>query len=162
MYDNLQDDGLRDSSKIAAFDFDGCLAKTDVKRYFFIWSHDIVINNAVGFCGSMDLIYFTRNILSKWYYCCCCGCWCRHLTYIMCFWLLRNLSFSFRVGANEWTIMHPSIPDKLQSLYNDGYKLVCPLFLVKTVDIYCQYLRTSELLYETLHVACSFVFVYCR
>ncbi|BAT89548.1 hypothetical protein LR48_Vigan08g036400 [Vigna angularis] len=55
-----RDDGLRDSSKIAAFDFDGCLAKTDVKR----------------------------------------------------------------VGANEWTLMHSSIPDKLQSLYNDGYKLV--------------------------------------
>ncbi|XP_047173278.1 polynucleotide 3'-phosphatase ZDP isoform X1 [Vigna umbellata] len=55
-----RDDGLRDSSKIAAFDFDGCLAKTDVRR----------------------------------------------------------------VGANEWTLMHSSIPDKLQSLYNDGYKLV--------------------------------------
>ncbi|XP_014493395.1 polynucleotide 3'-phosphatase ZDP isoform X3 [Vigna radiata var. radiata] len=55
-----RDDGLRDSSKIAAFDFDGCLAKTDVKR----------------------------------------------------------------VGANEWTLMHSTIPDKLQSLYNDGYKLV--------------------------------------
>ncbi|KAK7342743.1 hypothetical protein VNO80_25699 [Phaseolus coccineus] len=55
-----RDDGFRDSSKIAAFDFDGCLAKTDMKR----------------------------------------------------------------VGANEWTLMHPSIPDKLQSLYSDGYKLV--------------------------------------
>ena len=29
----LQDDGLHDSSKIAAFDFDGCLAKTAVKKY---------------------------------------------------------------------------------------------------------------------------------
>ncbi|KAK7405330.1 hypothetical protein VNO78_06561 [Psophocarpus tetragonolobus] len=55
-----RDDGLRDSTKIAAFDFDGCLAKTDVKR----------------------------------------------------------------VGANAWSLMHSSIPDKLQSLYNDGYKLV--------------------------------------
>ncbi|CAJ1978487.1 unnamed protein product [Sphenostylis stenocarpa] len=55
-----RDDGLRDSSKIAAFDFDGCLAKTDVKR----------------------------------------------------------------VGANAWDLMHSSIPDKLQSLHNDGYKLV--------------------------------------
>lgn len=26
--------------------------------------------------------------------------------------------------------MYPSIPDKLQSLYKDGYKLVCVLFLV--------------------------------
>lgn len=32
----MQDDGLHDSSKIAAFDFDGCLAKTDVKRYVCI------------------------------------------------------------------------------------------------------------------------------
>ncbi|CAL0333718.1 unnamed protein product [Lupinus luteus] len=55
-----RDDGLRDSSKIAAFDFDGCLAKTDVKR----------------------------------------------------------------VGADAWSLMYPSIPDKLQSLYNDGFKLV--------------------------------------
>ncbi|KAE9617040.1 putative phosphoric monoester hydrolase [Lupinus albus] len=53
-------DGLNDSSKIAAFDFDGCLAKTDVKR----------------------------------------------------------------VGADAWSLMYPSIPDKLQSLYNDGFKLV--------------------------------------
>lgn len=55
-----RDDGLHDSSKIAAFDFDGCLAKTAVNR----------------------------------------------------------------VGANAWSLMHLSIPDKLQSLYNDGYKLV--------------------------------------
>ncbi|KAG5020243.1 hypothetical protein AAZX31_06G214100 [Glycine max] len=55
-----RDDGLYDSSKIAAFDFDGCLANTDVKR----------------------------------------------------------------VGENAWSLMHSSIPDKLQSLYNDGYKLV--------------------------------------
>lgn len=55
-----RDDGLRDSSSIAAFDFDGCLAKTSVKR----------------------------------------------------------------VGADAWSLMYPSIPDKLQSLYNDGYKLV--------------------------------------
>ncbi|TKY66420.1 Polynucleotide 3'-phosphatase ZDP [Spatholobus suberectus] len=55
-----RDDGLHDSSKIASFDFDGCLAKTAV------------------------------NI----------------------------------VGADAWSLMHSSIPDKLQSLYNDGYKLV--------------------------------------
>ncbi|KAG6793776.1 hypothetical protein NC652_004018 [Populus alba x Populus x berolinensis] len=55
-----RDDGLRDSNKIAAFDFDGCLAKTSVKR----------------------------------------------------------------VGADAWSIMFPSIPDKLLSLYNDGFKLV--------------------------------------
>lgn len=48
--DNLQDDGLRDSSKIAAFDFDGCLAKTAVNRYVYIWSHNFVISisNAIG------------------------------------------------------------------------------------------------------------------
>ncbi|KAH0986518.1 hypothetical protein GBA52_013695 [Prunus armeniaca] len=55
-----RDDGLHDSSKIAAFDFDGCLANTNVKR----------------------------------------------------------------VGADAWSLMYPSIPDKLQSLYEDGYKLV--------------------------------------
>ncbi|XP_061364209.1 polynucleotide 3'-phosphatase ZDP [Gastrolobium bilobum] len=55
-----RDDGLHDSSKIAAFDFDGCLAKTAVNR----------------------------------------------------------------VGAGAWSLMYSSIPDKLQSLYNDGYKLV--------------------------------------
>ncbi|CAN1172060.1 Polynucleotide 3'-phosphatase ZDP [Linum perenne] len=54
------DDGLRDSDKIAAFDFDGCLAKTSVKR----------------------------------------------------------------IGADAWSLMYPSIPDKLRSLYSDGYKLV--------------------------------------
>uniref|UniRef100_A0A803LVS5 PARP-type domain-containing protein n=1 Tax=Chenopodium quinoa TaxID=63459 RepID=A0A803LVS5_CHEQI len=55
-----KDDGLQDSSKIAAFDFDGCLANTDVKR----------------------------------------------------------------TGADAWSLMCPAIPDKLQKLYNDGYKLV--------------------------------------
>ncbi|CAI9757127.1 unnamed protein product [Fraxinus pennsylvanica] len=55
-----RDDGLHDSSKIAAFDFDGCLAKTSVKR----------------------------------------------------------------VGADAWSLMYPSIPEKLKSLYNDDYKLV--------------------------------------
>lgn len=55
-----KDDGLQDSSKIAAFDFDGCLANTSVKR----------------------------------------------------------------TGADAWSLMFPSIPDKLQNLYNDGYKLV--------------------------------------
>ncbi|KAG7581987.1 HAD-like superfamily [Arabidopsis suecica] len=55
-----RDDGLNDSEKIAAFDFDGCLAKTSVKI----------------------------------------------------------------VGADAWSLMYPSIPEKLQSLYNQGYKLV--------------------------------------
>ncbi|XP_074319293.1 polynucleotide 3'-phosphatase ZDP [Silene latifolia] len=55
-----KDDGLNDSSKIAAFDFDGCLANTDVKVS----------------------------------------------------------------GADKWSLMYPSIPDKLQKLYNDGFKLV--------------------------------------
>ncbi|MFS7929415.1 putative 3'(2'),5'-bisphosphate nucleotidase [Helianthus anomalus] len=30
----------------------------------------------------------------------------------------------FKVGANAWSLMYASIPTKLQSLYNDGYKLV--------------------------------------
>ncbi|KMZ64327.1 hypothetical protein ZOSMA_375G00160 [Zostera marina] len=55
-----KDDGLHDSTKIAAFDFDGCLANTSVKK----------------------------------------------------------------IGSNAWSLLHPSIPEKLQSLYNDGYKLV--------------------------------------
>ncbi|XP_023641104.1 polynucleotide 3'-phosphatase ZDP isoform X2 [Capsella rubella] len=55
-----RDDGLNDSEKIAAFDFDGCLAKTSVKI----------------------------------------------------------------VGAHAWSLMYPSIPEKLQSLYSQGYKLV--------------------------------------
>ncbi|KAL1202428.1 Polynucleotide 3'-phosphatase ZDP [Cardamine amara subsp. amara] len=55
-----RDAGLNDSEKIAAFDFDGCLAKTSVKI----------------------------------------------------------------VGAEAWSLMYPSIPEKLQSLYSQGYKLV--------------------------------------
>ncbi|KAJ0264087.1 Polynucleotide 3'-phosphatase ZDP [Hirschfeldia incana] len=55
-----RDDGLNDSEKIAAFDFDGCLANTSVKK----------------------------------------------------------------VGADAWSLMYPSIPEKLQSLYSQGYKLV--------------------------------------
>ncbi|KAK8527497.1 hypothetical protein V6N13_085326 [Hibiscus sabdariffa] len=55
-----RDDGLHDSGKIAAFDFDGCLANTSVKR----------------------------------------------------------------VGADAWSLMYPSIPEKLQSLYEEGFKLV--------------------------------------
>ncbi|KAL5220602.1 hypothetical protein ABZP36_025315 [Zizania latifolia] len=55
-----QDDGLHSSAKIAAFDFDGCLAKTSVRS----------------------------------------------------------------VGADKWSLQHKSIPEKLQRLYNDGYKLV--------------------------------------
>ncbi|ESQ48487.1 hypothetical protein EUTSA_v10020510mg [Eutrema salsugineum] len=54
-----RDDGLNDSEKIAAFDFDGCLAKTSVKV----------------------------------------------------------------VGADAWSLMYPSIPEKLKSLHNQGYKL---------------------------------------
>uniref|UniRef100_A0A0D9V5D8 PARP-type domain-containing protein n=1 Tax=Leersia perrieri TaxID=77586 RepID=A0A0D9V5D8_9ORYZ len=55
-----QDDGLQPSTKIAAFDFDGCLAKTSVRI----------------------------------------------------------------VGADKWSLQYESIPEKLQILYNDGYKLV--------------------------------------
>ncbi|KAH7860640.1 hypothetical protein Vadar_016015 [Vaccinium darrowii] len=55
-----QDDGLQDSGKIAAFDFDGCLVNTSVKK----------------------------------------------------------------IGPDAWSLMYPSIPEKLQSLYNEGYKLV--------------------------------------
>ncbi|KAI3985528.1 hypothetical protein MKX01_033842 [Papaver californicum] len=55
-----KDEGLRDSGKVAAFDFDGCLANTDVRR----------------------------------------------------------------VGADAWSLMFQSIPEKLNSLYKDGYKLV--------------------------------------
>lgn len=55
-----KDDGLRDSSRIAAFDFDGCLVNTAVNR----------------------------------------------------------------IGADAWSLMYRSVPDKLQELHNDGYKLV--------------------------------------
>ncbi|GJN17740.1 hypothetical protein PR202_gb04836 [Eleusine coracana subsp. coracana] len=55
-----KEDDLHASAKIAAFDFDGCLVKTSVRR----------------------------------------------------------------IGADEWSLMHKSIPVKLQELYNDGYKLV--------------------------------------
>ncbi|KAF6172949.1 hypothetical protein GIB67_006325 [Kingdonia uniflora] len=55
-----QDEGLNDSSKIAAFDFDGCLVNTSVKK----------------------------------------------------------------VGPDAWSLLYPSIPEKLKELYNDGYKLV--------------------------------------
>ncbi|XP_020572296.1 polynucleotide 3'-phosphatase ZDP isoform X2 [Phalaenopsis equestris] len=57
---NEPEDGLHDTEKIAAFDFDGCLANTSVKR----------------------------------------------------------------IGADAWSIMYPSIPEKLQELYNGGHKLV--------------------------------------
>ncbi|RLN25023.1 polynucleotide 3' [Panicum miliaceum] len=55
-----QEDGLHASAKIAAFDFDGCLAKTSVRI----------------------------------------------------------------IGADKWSLQHKSIPKQMQSLYNDGYKLV--------------------------------------
>nr|CAB3478230.1 unnamed protein product [Digitaria exilis] len=55
-----QQDGLHASAKVAAFDFDGCLAKTSVRS----------------------------------------------------------------IGADKWSLQHKSIPEKLQSLYTDGYKLV--------------------------------------
>ncbi|KAF8696353.1 hypothetical protein HU200_037260 [Digitaria exilis] len=57
---NVQQDGLHASAKVAAFDFDGCLAKTSVRS----------------------------------------------------------------IGADKWSLQHKSIPEKLQSLYTDGYKLV--------------------------------------
>ncbi|KAK1269399.1 Polynucleotide 3'-phosphatase ZDP [Acorus gramineus] len=56
----LEDEGFRNSDKVAAFDFDGCLVNTSVKR----------------------------------------------------------------IGADAWSLLYPTIPEKLQSLYNDGYKLV--------------------------------------
>ncbi|KAG6395574.1 hypothetical protein SASPL_141697 [Salvia splendens] len=68
-----RDDGLHDSSKIAAFDFDGCLAKTSVKRIGVEWN-------------IFDLCVI--------------------------------------VGADAWSLMYPSIPEKLQNLYSVGYKLV--------------------------------------
>lgn len=34
------------------------------------------------------------------------------------------ISFFLSVGADAWSLMYPSIPEKLQSLYNQGYKLV--------------------------------------
>ncbi|XP_074575804.1 polynucleotide 3'-phosphatase ZDP [Curcuma longa] len=55
-----KEDSLYDSQKIAAFDFDGCLANTSVKRF----------------------------------------------------------------GPHAWSLMYPSIPEKLQGLYKEGYKLV--------------------------------------
>ncbi|XP_020705827.1 polynucleotide 3'-phosphatase ZDP isoform X3 [Dendrobium catenatum] len=57
---NEREEGLHDTEKIAAFDFDGCLANTSVKR----------------------------------------------------------------IGADAWSLMYASIPEKLQELYNGGYKLV--------------------------------------
>ncbi|KAJ7981828.1 polynucleotide 3'-phosphatase ZDP [Quillaja saponaria] len=55
-----QDVGLHNSSKIAAFDFDGCLVNTSVKR----------------------------------------------------------------IGPDAWSLMYSSVPEKLQYLHHDGYKLV--------------------------------------
>ncbi|KAG1367725.1 polynucleotide 3'-phosphatase ZDP [Cocos nucifera] len=57
-----REEGLFDSEKIAAFDFDGCLMNTSVKR-----------------C---------------------------------------------RIHPDAWSLMYPSVPEKLQGLYNSGYKLV--------------------------------------
>ncbi|PKA64672.1 Polynucleotide 3'-phosphatase ZDP [Apostasia shenzhenica] len=57
---NEREEGLQGSEKIAAFDFDGCLANTSVKI----------------------------------------------------------------TGADAWSLTYPSIPQKLQGLFNDGYKLV--------------------------------------
>ncbi|KAK1282117.1 Polynucleotide 3'-phosphatase ZDP [Acorus calamus] len=54
------DEGFSNSDKVAAFDFDGCLANTSVKR----------------------------------------------------------------IGADAWSLLYPTIPGNLQSLYNDRYKLV--------------------------------------
>ncbi|KAF8024215.1 hypothetical protein BT93_F1421 [Corymbia citriodora subsp. variegata] len=55
-----RDEGLQDSSRIAAFDFDGCLVNTSVKR----------------------------------------------------------------VGPDAWSLLYSSIPEQLQKLYDEGYKLV--------------------------------------
>ncbi|XP_065044162.1 polynucleotide 3'-phosphatase ZDP-like isoform X3 [Musa acuminata AAA Group] len=57
---NEKEDGFHDSERIAAFDFDGCLVNTSVKR----------------------------------------------------------------IGPDAWSLMYPSIPEKLQELYKGGYKLV--------------------------------------
>ncbi|KAL2944552.1 Polynucleotide 3'-phosphatase ZDP [Bienertia sinuspersici] len=37
-----------------------------------------------------------------------------------------------RTGADAWSLMYPSIPGKLQKLYNDGYKLVVPFPVIYT------------------------------
>ncbi|URE11598.1 Polynucleotide kinase 3 phosphatase [Musa troglodytarum] len=58
--DKYKEGGFHDSERIAAFDFDGCLVNTSVKR----------------------------------------------------------------IGPDAWSLMYPSIPEKLQELYNGGYKLV--------------------------------------
>jgi hypothetical protein len=42
---------------------------------------------------------------------------------------------TFRIGADAWSLMYPSVPDKLQRLYNDGYKLVCFLSSLKLAEI---------------------------
>ena len=42
---------------------------------------------------------------------------------------------TFRRGADAWSLMYPSVPDKLQKLYNDGYKLVCFLSSLKLAEI---------------------------
>ncbi|KAG0487506.1 hypothetical protein HPP92_009601 [Vanilla planifolia] len=57
---NEREEGAHDTEKIAAFDFDGCLANTSVKR----------------------------------------------------------------TGADAWSLMYSSIPEKLQELHKEGYKLV--------------------------------------
>ena len=48
--------------------------------------------------------------------------------------------FNSRVGADAWSLMYPSIPDKLQSLYNDGYKLVCFFSLLKFSNVFFNFL----------------------
>ncbi|KAL0717222.1 hypothetical protein Bca4012_066544 [Brassica carinata] len=73
-----RDEGLNDSEKIAAFNFDGCLAKTSVKIL----------------PTSLVTIFQKGN----------------HTMLL--------------VGADAWSLMYPSIPQKLQSLHSQGYKLV--------------------------------------
>lgn len=45
----------------------------------------------------------------------------------LCDSLMNHIVFIFlflSVGADAWSLMYPSIPEKLQSLHSQGYKLV--------------------------------------
>ncbi|KAL0311379.1 UNVERIFIED_CONTAM: Polynucleotide 3'-phosphatase ZDP [Sesamum angustifolium] len=84
-----RDDGLHDSKKIAAFDFDGCLAKTSVKRYDLLHlRHFVIVYTVIENCVVLSVVADGNS------------------------------------GSGCLVLMYPSIPEKLQSLYNDGYKLV--------------------------------------
>ncbi|KAB1216481.1 Polynucleotide 3'-phosphatase ZDP [Morella rubra] len=149
-----KDDGLHDSHKIAAFDFDGTLAKTSVNRNDLQcascnirkWSLDVynwLISRAQSLISLLNWLglstlypfllckqelfrillveldqgsgHFPKETGEKWIHPvfshCCAYLWIGG-------WSGR------RIGADAWSLMHPSVPDKLQSLYNDGYKLV--------------------------------------